>query len=39
MTLEEALSAEVNIDQCWLEVKGIKTVYLADATYRMERYY
>ena len=31
MTLEEALGAEVNVDQCWLEVKGIKQIYLADA--------
>ena len=31
MTLEEALGAEVNVDQCWLEVKDIKLIYLADA--------
>ena len=31
MTLQEALGAEVNVDQCWLEVKGIKMIYLADA--------
>lgn len=31
MTLQEALGAEVNVDQCWLEVKGIKQIYLADA--------
>ena len=31
MSLEEALGAEVNVDQCWLEVKGIKQIYLADA--------
>lgn len=31
LTLQEALGAEVNVDQCWLEVKGLKQIYLADA--------
>lgn len=31
MTLDEALGAEVNVDQCWLEVRSIKQIYLADA--------
>ena len=31
MTLDEALGAEVNVDQCWLEVNDIRQIYLADA--------
>lgn len=31
MTLDEALGAEVNVDQCWIEVNDIRQIYLADA--------